>query len=164
MTTPKRSAPSPGPPAEELFVVKCFCIFWMKMMKHEFFTADSLILCSKRRLTNLAQQQSHAIQHWRESLSVDEIQGFDALLHVRHALLRALRAGRFRTRDDEKHAVPLSSKKLARQSTPRELFLFSTENLTRLSSRQSAAGSVHRQDSTCPNPPMPESAMCLRYR
>ncbi len=35
---------------------------------------------------------------------------------------------------------------------------------TRLSSRQSAAGSVHRQDSTCPNPPMPQSAMCPRYR
>ncbi len=28
---------------------------------------------------------------------------------------------------------------------------------TRLSSRESAAGSVHRQDSTCPNPPMPQS-------
>ncbi len=37
-------------------------------------------------------------------------------------------------------------------------------NQTRLSSRQSAAGSVHRQDSTCPNPPMPQSAMCPRYR
>ncbi len=34
---------------------------------------------------------------------------------------------------------------------------------TRLLSRQSAAGSVHRQDSTCPNPPMPQSAMCPRY-
>ncbi len=34
---------------------------------------------------------------------------------------------------------------------------------TRLSSRQSAAGSVHRQDSTCPNPPMPQSAICPRY-
>ncbi len=33
----------------------------------------------------------------------------------------------------------------------------------KLSSRQSAAGSVHRQDSTCPNPPMPQSAMCPRY-
>ncbi len=28
---------------------------------------------------------------------------------------------------------------------------------TRLSSRESAAGSVHRQDSTCPNLPIPQS-------
>ncbi len=39
----------------------------------------------------------------------------------------------------------------------------SIDGTTRLSSRQSAAGSVHRQDSTCPNPPIPQSAMCPRY-
>ncbi len=43
---------------------------------------------------------------------------------------------------------------------PRQL---ASAKITRLSSRQSAAGSIHRQDSTCPNPPMPQSAMCPRY-
>ncbi len=44
-----------------------------------------------------------------------------------------------------------------------QMIFRTTSSLTRLSSRQSAAGSVHRQDSTCPNPPMPQSAICPRY-